>query len=146
MSYDYILVPLDGSHLAEYILPHVKSIASAFHSQVTLLHVIESREAEVTNLTPSQRSARADIIKYLERVAETLCKEQITCEWRVTIGNPAREIVRQAAEQGIDLIMMSTRGKGERGPGAVGSVAMAVVSSGATPVMLIKPPEEVATR
>ncbi len=53
MGYDRILVPLDGSHLAEYILPHVESTAQAFKAEVLFLHVIDERAGEGDGLTPS---------------------------------------------------------------------------------------------
>ncbi|MCH7744826.1 MAG: universal stress protein [Chloroflexi bacterium] len=67
-------------------------------------------------------------------------------EWRVSVGEPADGIVRHAAEGDIDLVMMSTHGQNGGGSEQLGSVAMAVVSSGKTPVTIVRPPDEVACR
>lgn len=146
MAYGCILVPLDGSHLAEFIIPHVENIAGAFDAQVILLHVIESKERSEADLTPSQRRARQDITAYLEHVSESLSQGGVRCEWAVSIGDPAVDIPRHAAQRQADLIIMSTRGYGGASQDRVGSVAAAVVASGKTPVLLAKPPKEVAAR
>ena len=90
--------------------------------------------------------ARADITSYLEKVATALSDKNIHAEWQICSGNPVEEIARHALEAEADLIMMSTHGKGGNGTGEMGSVTMAVVSSGETPVMVIKPPEKIASR
>lgn len=146
MSYEHILVPLDGSLLAEYIMPHVERLASDFHAEVTLLHVIEAQESAPEKLTPSQKIARADITRYLKRMAKTLEGKQIPNGWRVAFGEPVHEIVQLALKGEVDLVMMSTHGYGGRERDRLGSVAMAVVSSGAAPVLLVKPPDSVASR
>lgn len=49
MSYTHILVPLDGSQLAEFILPHEQNLTTSFGSEVSLFHVIESRDVDPEN-------------------------------------------------------------------------------------------------
>lgn len=146
MSYDRILVPLDGSYLSEYILPHVEEMVRAFNADLILLHVITGREPDLSELTESQKKARADISQYLEQVSDTLARRNVQAQWRVCFGDPATEIVRHAAEYDADLVMMSTHGQGDGRQELLGSVAMAVVSSGHTPVMVVRPPDEVADR
>ena len=146
MTYRHILVPLDGSQLAEYILPHVHSMASAYNAQVTLFHVVEADKVDPQRLTPSLEKARANIVKYLEQTSEALERKQVQCQWRLTFGDPALEIIRHASTSGADLVMMATHGRGEHRHGGLGSVGSAVVSGGSTPVMLVRPPDEVAAR
>ncbi len=67
-------------------------------------------------------------------------------DWRISFGQPAGEIARQVAEDGVDLVMMSTHGQGADGHPRVGSVATEVVSSVSTPVVLVRPPREIDTR
>jgi nucleotide-binding universal stress UspA family protein len=143
MSYDRVLVPLDGSQLAEYVLPHVQTIAGTYKSDVTLFHAVGGSDER--HLTPSQKAARADIAAYLERTSTYLTENGISVDWRVSYGDPVDEILRQSAVGDIDLVMMSTHGEGGRRNGA-GSVATAVVSAGLTPVMVVRPPDEVAER
>jgi nucleotide-binding universal stress UspA family protein len=146
MSYDRILVPLDGSQLAEYIVPHVENMARAFNSEVMLLHVIEAEEPDPALLTPSQKTARANITKYLERVSGVLAKKRVAVKWQVSVGKPVAEIIRHADEGGAELVMMSTHGQGATPRDGMGSVAMAVVSAGKVPVMVVRPPDIIASR
>lgn len=146
MKYTHILVPLDGSQMAEYILPYVESMASAFDSEVTLLHIIETENPNEDRLTPSLRNARTDIAAYLVSMADKLANHHVRTEWQISTGEPSREIARYAHEKGADLVMMSTHGHTERQKNGLGAVAMEVVASGDTPVMLIRPPEKVARR
>ena len=69
-GYEQILVPLDGSLLSEYALPHVEAIGSLSGSQTTLLYVISNEDDVPDVLTPSQKANRADLANYLERVSE----------------------------------------------------------------------------
>lgn len=143
MAYGRILVPLDGSQLAEYILPQVESMATTFDSEVTLVHVIEANPARQT---PSQRNARADVAEYMHGISDRLKARQVRSDWHVSFGEPAGEIARQVAEDGVDLVMMSTHGQGADGHPMIGSIAMEVVSSVSTPVILVRPPREIDTR
>ncbi len=146
MGYDRFLVPLDGSHLSEYILPHVESTAHAFNAEVMLLHVIDERAVEGDSLTPSQREARADISRYLEAITETLSHRRVEARWQVSFGDPAEKITRAAEESNADLIIMSTHGTGGSEQVRMGSVVMAVISKGDIPVMTMAPPIEVQVR
>jgi nucleotide-binding universal stress UspA family protein len=146
MTYDRILVPLDGSQLAEYILPHVEALAAAFQSEVTLLHVVDAKVVDPEKLTPSQQKARADISRYLERLTERLGRKQVRAHWWVSFGDPVQMILRRTSEYHEDLVMMSTHGQGGQEQPKLGSVAMAVVSAGRAPVMLVRPPDEVFSR
>ncbi len=130
MGYDRILVPLDGSHLSEYVLPHVESTAHAFNAEVMLLHVMDKRAREGDGLTPSQKEARADISRYLEAITETLSNRHVEARWQVSFGDPAEKITRAAEELNADLIIMSIHGIGGSEEVRMGSVAMTVVSKG----------------
>ena len=87
-------------------------MANACKSMVTLLYVIPSKGSGSERLTPSQRIAREDTGGYLERTAETLRRRAVQTEWRISTGDPAEQIVRQATTGRHDVVMMSTRGQG----------------------------------
>ena len=72
MRYEKILVPLDGSRQAEYILPQLEAMVKAFDADVTLLHVVPGAGANGPALTRSQRDAGTDIPGYMEHVTEAL--------------------------------------------------------------------------
>ncbi len=146
MRYDKIIVPLDGSQLAEYILPHVETMVSRFYAELTLLHVVNTADGATSEMTRSQKDARANITGYLEKVSNALSEKHIQSEWEIRYGDPVEEIAKYATEHEADLIMMSTHGQGANGREKMGSVSTAIVSKGDTPVMVIRPPEKVALR
>lgn len=146
MTYDRILVPLDGSQMAEYILSQVTTMAAKFDAVATILHVVDTGPSDPEQMTPSQKTARADITRYIERISDRLKKHDISVEWQITYGDPASEIIRHATTHDVDLVMMSTHGRGDGARQELGSVAMSVISRGKIPVMAVMPPEDVMTR
>jgi nucleotide-binding universal stress UspA family protein len=140
-QYRRILVPLDGSKLAEQVLPHATSLARLAHAEIVLAHVVPAEGKRVRPPTPSQQKAMEDIGSYLKDLAERLSKqEKVPVGWRVTSGDPVEDLVRFISEGDVDLVAMSTRGQGGRGAADLGSVAQRIVERVAiVPVLLIKP-------
>lgn len=143
-GYKQILVPLDGSLLSEYVLPHVEAIGSFSESRITLLHVISNEDDAPDVLTPSQKANRADIVNYLERVSERLKSRNLTVDWSIRTGDPAREIIWYAEEHEVDLILMSTHGQGESYGRRMGSVAAEVLDEVRVPILMTRAPEKIA--
>ena len=81
MGYRQIMVPLDGSLLAEYILPHVEEVAKAHDSRVTLIHVVPTGGASEDDLTQSQKDTRAHISEYLTKTSGELGKKGLDVNW-----------------------------------------------------------------
>ena len=148
--YKKILVPLDGSELAEHVLEHVKAVAKGGHDpQVILLQVIEplliSFKADITvanNYREAEDKFEASVKDYLSRVAETLKQSGIAVETaitNITHGSAAGEILSYATENGVDLIVMSTHGKSGSSRWHFGSVSDRVASHSAIPVLIVAP-------
>ena len=144
--FDHILIPLDGSRLAESVLPAAQALASRFGSRVTLLHVVERHPPAEVHGEPHLVTV-ADAEAYLTAVAARLFDGG-----RVTIhvhgpdeGDVAALIARHAEEFGSSLIALCSHGSGGARDLFYGSVAMQVLSRGAAPVLLIKPRDEVQT-
>ena len=148
--YKKILVPLDGSELAEHVLEHVKAVAKGCQvPQVILLQVIEplliSFKADITvanNYREAEDKFEASVKDYLSRVAETLKKSGIAVETaitNITHGSAAGEILNYATENGVDLIVMSTHGKSGSSRWHFGSVSDRVASHSAIPVLIVAP-------
>lgn len=145
--YQKILVPLDGSKVAEAILPYVVWLARGFGARVTLLTVAPSRK-ETGQLSPGA-SGPASVVtmerlaieptRYLEEVARYLTVRRIEAEPVVAPGDAPQEILSQGREHGCDLIAMSTRGRSGLGRGLLGSVTDAVVRSSDIPVVVVSP-------
>lgn len=139
-TYRLILVPLDGSKLAENVLPHVMAIVAAFKADVVLMHVVPVSGKMPHPITPSQQQAMEDISSYLKEVARALQTEDVPeIGWRVTCGEPAEDLARYVQEAGVDLIAMSTHGQGDAPGAQMGSVATQLLQRVSVPILLLRP-------
>ncbi|GAH92800.1 unnamed protein product, partial [marine sediment metagenome] len=129
-----ILVPLDGSQLAELALPYAEELAGAFNSELSLVYVCESDEAQYRHMHQL----------YIEDMAGTAGKriKRVSAEATVTAvildGEPAVELVNYAEQNDIRLIVMATHGRSGVMLWAVGSVANKVLQRISMPMMLIR--------
>jgi len=140
--YNRILVPLDGSRLAEQALPHAAVQAEQFDAEIYLLRVLgplpepmmASRDAVRGAEEASARLAET----YLEGIATSLQERGIPTKVGLMEGNPYVEIIHFAEERSIDLIVMSTRGHSGFSRWLLGSVADRVVRGATVPVLLVQ--------
>jgi len=150
--YNKILVPLDGSSFSECILDHVKAVATGCKvPEVILLSVVEPVEAQlhtfyVPSDWPSQvkeadDKAMAEAREYLAKVAQRLEKDGVTAKPVVLFAREIdEEILRYAAENKIDLIIMSTHGSSGVRRWHFGSVARRVATHSPVPLLMASPP------
>src|SRR5579859_816485 len=139
-----ILVPLDGSRLAEAALPVVERLAPLFGSQVVLLHVLE-RGAPSTVHGERHFTNVADAERYLQGLAATLARRGIAVAHHahdVPVGDVAESIAEHGPEEGADLIVLCTHGKGGVRDLLFGTIAQQVLQRGTTPVLLVRPGTE----
>ena len=147
--YEKILVPLDGSKVAEGILPWVGSLARGLGSSVTLLSVVghadmENRGRPFRRSGPAvaqiaERAMDAYHRRYLENAADYLLARGVGVKPLVVVGDPVEEILGQAAASECDLIAMSTHGRSGLHRGLVGSVTDSVIRSSQAPVLVANP-------
>jgi nucleotide-binding universal stress UspA family protein len=149
-----ILVCLDGSELAEQILPYVAELSLRFKSKVTLLQVIASTAAMGTpavTMPPSytfpltrdiQDSVARSVKGYLESVAERLRGKGTYVDTDVIEGTAGQAIVRFADDHAADLIALATQGHSGLRRMVFGSVADFVVRESGLPILLITPSGE----
>jgi nucleotide-binding universal stress UspA family protein len=132
-----ILVPLDGSELAEGVLAHVQTMAAAFAARVTLLGVCEPRPQASTNLL-DWHLRLAETETYLRRLAAHLQYAGLSVTTTLGEGGPAERIVEYAAAHQSSLIILSTHGRG--GPSAwnVSHIAQKVLQRGITSILLVR--------
>jgi nucleotide-binding universal stress UspA family protein len=144
--YKRALVPLDGSPLAEAVIPFVLAIAAPLGMAVSLLRVIEPvpHMAEVpSGIVAEALEAQAhDAEEYLSRLATELRGRKIDANWEVRRGPAADTIVKAAASMGADVIAMSTHGRSGLGRLLFGSVAEQVLRHADVPVFLLRQTEE----
>jgi nucleotide-binding universal stress UspA family protein len=142
--YQRILLTLDGSVLAEKALPHAIAQANCFGAKLILLKVIQPLlEAR----TPKREKwAASQVYKELTPAAEQARRAGIEVEIVCIEGGggtgPALTIVRYAAQNAIDLIVISARGHGGFKRWVLGSTADGVVRKATVPVFLVRAGEE----
>ena len=143
--FKHILVPLDGSSLAESALPVAASLSKAFKVPVTLLHVIEQdAPAEIHHTHHLTNAEEAD--SYLSNVAQRTIQKPIRVDWHVhsaPVSDVARSIVDHSAdEHQPDLIILTSHGNSGMHDLLFGTIAQQVAAESGTPVLLIKPSEK----
>jgi len=131
-----ILVPLDGSPLAEAILPDVLELAAQQGAEVVLLRVALAHAWPGVELTEAQVHAVEEAERYLADVERRLADRGIRVSCAVRYGRAAEEILDHARTSGIDLIAMSTHGRSGIGRVLLGSVAERVLPEAPVPVFL----------
>jgi nucleotide-binding universal stress UspA family protein len=143
--YERMLVPLDGSEVAEAILPFAEQVAGPLDAEVVLLRVIEPPSpielvASAGVVAPDTFTLRdMDAKTYLSEVQRRLSKKGLRVRTRVALGGPpAEEILAAAQATSADLIAMATRGRSGLGRALFGSVAESVLRASPVPVLLIR--------
>ena len=141
-----ILVPLDGSPLAEFALNEVRDIAELADSRVILLHVVPAIEdvvygaGEVFTIDQQWERRRASALDYLESISKRPEWQKVKHEIAVEMGNPAEVILDFAQKQDIDRIVMTTHGRSGIGRWgwSFGSVAQKVLLAAGGTVVLVR--------
>jgi nucleotide-binding universal stress UspA family protein len=137
--FEKIIVPLDGSQLAEVALPYAEEIAGRMGSDMILIYVKDPRDTQSTYMLQCyldrvSANAKAGAEKYLE---ESGVKE-IKVEAKILTGNPAEEIVNLADKTEGAKIIMATHGQSGITRWALGSVADKVIRATIRPVAVIR--------
>lgn len=145
--YSKILVPLDGSELAEHVLPHVLALAGCHASDVELLRVVAYPVSALpmsgAELTAGVRECvECEAEDYLKAVTEKYFKGsklKVTAEVVTGQGPVVDSILDYAEKSGADLIAMTTHGRTGPARWLMGSVAERVVRAAKIPVLIIRP-------
>lgn len=139
--FKHILVPLDGSKLAESVLPAAASLASKTKAMVTLFHVIEQKApAEVHRERHLTKADEANT--YLEAIAQKYFAEDAKVDHHVhsaEVKDVAASIAEHAQELNSDLIVMCAHGRSGVRDVLFGGIALQVIARGGTPVLLLRP-------
>jgi nucleotide-binding universal stress UspA family protein len=139
--FKHILVPMDGSHLAESVLPVVAKLSQTLGSTVTLVHVIEEgAPADIHGEHHLKEEAEA--FEYLKDVAVRAFPGGTKIDRHVhseKVKNVAVSIIEHAGEFAPDMIVLCSHGKGGWRDIMVGTIAQQVIGLGRIPVLLIQP-------
>lgn len=141
--YRKILVPLDGSELAEAIIPQARMLAQCSGAEIVLLRVVNVTPPEYPELdAPLAQSAadslRAEAQQYLDRMACYLKLNGIKVSTVLGEGAVADNILNYTDASLVDLIAMATHGRSGLGRWLIGSVADRVVHGAKVPVLLVR--------
>jgi nucleotide-binding universal stress UspA family protein len=150
--YKHIMAPLDGSELAECVLPHVEAIASGCNvTMVTLVMVIPPLHmygGAETRISPEERQhLEKDSVEvsaaYLEEKAQLLRDKGILVEVKVLLGNVLDQLVEYINQNGVDLIIIATHGRSGVSRLFLGSVADRLLRHAPVPVLMVRAPGSV---
>jgi nucleotide-binding universal stress UspA family protein len=142
--YKKILVPLDGSPIAEAVLPHAEALAKSENAELIILRVPSIPAVEYVALDPILASSlrkdiRDEAANYVNETVNTLKKENIQAIGITKEGPVPDTILDVAVETHADMIAMSTHGRTGVKRWLMGSVADKIVHHAHIPVMLIHP-------
>jgi nucleotide-binding universal stress UspA family protein len=139
IMYEKILVPLDGSDLAEIALPYAEELAGALGCEITLIHVSESADEKYENM---HQLYIEKIVESTRQGAERCRKNKRAKKIKVSsvhlTGYVAEQIVDYADKENIGLIVMTTHGRSGIRRWILGNVAAKVVRATERPVALIR--------
>jgi nucleotide-binding universal stress UspA family protein len=144
-KYTHILLPLDGSELAELALADAFGIAEMSQADITLLQVVPPIDTVVGAETghpifidQQWETKKAIALEYLSTVCERLGCPEVQVHTIVEMGPPAEMIVDYAHHHPIDLIVMATHGRSGVQRWVYGSVADKVLRGADVPVLLVR--------
>jgi len=139
--FDPILVPLDGSQLAECVLPHSVAIAGSFDAEITLLRMLEKNQAgnsaQLFDLLNWQINKTKATV-YLERTRTRLAEARIRARAEVMEGLVAEGITEFAQNQGMKLIILSSHGHTGLSKWGISSTAQKIILSAPSSVLIIR--------
>jgi nucleotide-binding universal stress UspA family protein len=137
--YDKIMVPLDGSELAEVTLWYAARLAGRLGSEITLVYVNAPNELTSPHMYERYLQDTAGRVKeHATRTAAETGGGEITVDYKLLKGDPAEEIVDYADKAKVDLMILSTQGKSGIKRWAMGNVANKVVRATRKQVLIIR--------
>ncbi|MFC1934698.1 universal stress protein [Chloroflexota bacterium] len=147
--YNHIMVPLDGSELAECVLPHVEAISSGCSVvRVTLARIIPPfhlHDYAEEKLPHKERErlenqGKENAGKYLENIAKQLKIKGIQAETVVLAGSTVPELVDYTSKNDVGPIVISTHGRSGFSELFLGSTADKLLQSSRVPVLMVRAP------
>jgi nucleotide-binding universal stress UspA family protein len=139
--YRHILIPTDGSELAEHGVKHGLALAKSLQAKVSVIFVVEPF-SELTGRFLEAVATYAELRKeqargVLDRAATVAKEAGVSCETiQVESGNPHQAIIAAAEDKGCDLIVMSSHGRSGLSMLLIGSVTNKVLTQAKTPVLV----------
>lgn len=140
-----IVVPLDGSQLAETALPYAAALARAVGAEIVLLRVVEemrplydARRREVVWVDPANPRQELLSPELLGAAVERLAGLGLKAQPVVRLGDPRKEILAEAEQHADPVIVLASHGRGGLGRVLLGSVATRVLQLSTCPVLVVR--------
>jgi len=139
--FDPILVPLDGSQLAECVLPHAAAFARSFDAEITLLRILEKNQIGVTAqlfdlLNWQIQKTKATL--YLEETKARFIESNIRARTIVLEGLVTEGITDYAQNEGMKLIILSSHGRHGLTQWGISSITQKIILSAPTSVLIVR--------
>lgn len=134
--FERIMVPLDGSKVAEQVFPYVAELATAFGSEVTSIGICEPEESEYGHICHVYMNNQADVLK--TKIGTDKVKSVVLS------GRPAEEILGYAEKHEVSLVVMASHGRSGIKPWSLGSTVDKVIHKIAAPLLIIRATEKPA--
>lgn len=131
----HVLVPMDGSALAECALPFAAALARAFSARVTLLRILTAPGGHVDPV--DWELVRAEAHRHLEQLQQRLAEQGVASSVAVLEGRPAEQILHFCREEPVDLIILSSHGEGGLTGWVLSSTAHKVVARTHSSVLIV---------
>ena len=147
--YQHVMVPMDGSELAECVLVHLeKLICDTQGVRVTLIQIVPPFHlySDVEDRFPPEERERLEndsmepVREYLRKKAGQLAKHGVDAEQVVLSGNIVPTLVDYAEKNGVELIMMSSHGRSGISHLLLGDVADKLIRRSCVPVLIVRAP------
>ena len=139
--FDTILVPLDGSQMADCVLPHVAALAGPFNAEVTLLRMLEKNQmvssTQLFDLLNWQiNKTRADL--YLEKIRDLFKRSGIQAKAVVLEGLVAEGIAKYAQQHRTKLIVLSSHGRSGLTQWGISSITQKIILIAQTSLLIVR--------
>jgi nucleotide-binding universal stress UspA family protein len=141
MNVKHILCPVDFSEHGEAAISYATSLAKEYNAELHFVHVFEEPHAYVDGgfasaplpaIDLDEEKAKLDLVEP--------ASPDVAYRRKMIVGRPSEELVKYAAEESIDLIIMGTHGRTGLGRLLMGSVAESIVRKATCPVLTIRQP------
>jgi nucleotide-binding universal stress UspA family protein len=149
MKYKHIIVPLDGSELAECVLPHVEGVtSSASTATVELVRIVPPLEMHYKAALPldakQEKQMNDAAIKeaedYLQKVKAKLNVSTAIITTKALSGHVAETLAGYIEKSGADLLLIATHGRTGISRWVMGSIAQRMLEIACVPVLMVRPP------
>ena len=133
--FDRILVPLDGSIIAEQVFPAVSELATGFNPEIHIVGVCETGDIDET------RPYQAYLDNKLEQIKSKLAGSKASVKLALLSGKPAEKILKYAEVEKIELVIMSSHGRSGIMPWSLGSTVNKVINKAGIPLIVVRSKE-----